>query len=150
MRLIQALRQHYPNIGVYTVTSGTLDEGHRRDIYAQRKALGLESHWLIIEDPLPAAALYARSDLFVRPTITDGDSVSVRECLYFGVPVLASNATKRPEACTLFKSRDFDDMLNNANAMLRNLNVHRLHTENAFSPDYSKELLRTYREICFE
>ncbi|WP_150306246.1 glycosyltransferase family 4 protein [Pseudomonas saliphila] len=40
--------------------------------------------------------------LFLRLTPTDGDSVSVREALYFGCPVIASNAAARPEGCMLY------------------------------------------------
>ncbi len=43
-----------------------------------------------------ARAVLAACDAFVRPTLADGDSVSVREALAFGVPVAATAVAPRP------------------------------------------------------
>jgi glycogen synthase len=56
-------------------------------------------------------ALMARSDVFVRPTLMDGDSISVREALSLGVPVVASNVGTRPEGALLFKAGDVDGLI---------------------------------------
>ena len=40
--------------------------------------------------------------LFIRATTTDGDSVSLREALYFGAPILASDVVPRPDGVMLF------------------------------------------------
>lgn len=40
--------------------------------------------------------------LFIRATTTDGDSVSLKEALYFGAPVLASDVVPRPKGVMLF------------------------------------------------
>ncbi|NOI95786.1 glycosyltransferase [Vibrio sp. T3Y01] len=42
----------------------------------------------------------------VRNTSTDGDSVSIREALYFNTPVLASDRAPRPEKVKLFSKDD--------------------------------------------
>jgi len=34
--------------------------------------------------------------VYLRPTLTDGDAVSIREALDAGVPVVASNVVRRP------------------------------------------------------
>lgn len=49
-------------------------------------------------------------DVFVRPTTTDGDALSVREALWYGVPAIASDAAKRPEGTIIFRTHDLDDM----------------------------------------
>lgn len=54
--------------------------------------------------------IIAKADLFVRPTITDGDALSVREALYFGVPCICSDCTIRPEGAVLFKTDDAADL----------------------------------------
>jgi len=41
-------------------------------------------------------------DLFVRPAMSDGASVSVEEALYFNVPVVASDIGSRPKKCILY------------------------------------------------
>ena len=48
------------------------------------------------------------ADLFVRPTITDGDALSVREAIWYGVPAIASDAVTRPERTILFPSRSLN------------------------------------------
>jgi glycosyltransferase involved in cell wall biosynthesis len=52
------------------------------------------------------AGVLKRADLFVRPTITDGDAVSIREALWYELPVVASDAVQRPEGVNVFKARD--------------------------------------------
>jgi glycosyltransferase involved in cell wall biosynthesis len=56
-------------------------------------------------------AVIASSDLFVRPTLQDADSVSVREALAMEVPVVASDTGTRPAGVTLFEKGNVDDMV---------------------------------------
>lgn len=55
--------------------------------------------------------LFKKVDLFLRPTLSDGDSISVREALYFGIPVIASDVCIRPEGVRLFKTGNADNCL---------------------------------------
>lgn len=110
--LLERLRESYPNLGLVTVISGRApDNDHREEIFRLRREKGLEDRWLILEQPFSAAALYAKSDLFLRATVSDGDSISVRECLSLGVPVVASDCVARPEGCFVFQSRDLNSLL---------------------------------------
>lgn len=110
-RMIGRIRKQYPDAGLYTVVSGTQDPECREKILRLRDELGLGGCWEIVEEPFHAVAVYQCSDLFVRPTITDGDSVSVRECLALGTPVVASDAVERPKECLLFTSEDLESLL---------------------------------------
>ena len=101
------------DIGIYTVISGSYENNNRKEILELRRKLGLEDHWLIIEEQFNSAALFAKTDIFIRPTLTDGDSVSIRECLYLGTRVLASDAVARPNGCLTFPCGDYD-MLSDA------------------------------------
>jgi glycosyltransferase involved in cell wall biosynthesis len=96
------------NIAMYTMISGCYDQDHRDEILSLHQ--GLSKNWLIVEEPFSCAALYKKTDLFVRPTTTDGDSVSIRECLALGVNVLASDAVPRPDGCHLYPTRDLDQL----------------------------------------
>jgi glycosyltransferase involved in cell wall biosynthesis len=53
----------------------------------------------------------ARSSVFVRPTLRDGDSISVREAKALGLPVVASNVGTRPEGTLLFEAGDVDGLV---------------------------------------
>lgn len=50
--------------------------------------------------------------LLVRPTTTDGDSVMIREALSFGLPVVTTNVTPRPEGCIVYTSGDLEMLIN--------------------------------------
>jgi hypothetical protein len=49
-------------------------------------------------------------DIFIRPTITDGDALSIKEALYMNIPTIASDCTVRPNDIVLFKTDDFNDL----------------------------------------
>ena len=55
-----------------------------------------------------ALALIAASDVFVRPTLADGDSVSVREAVALGRAVVASSVGTRPPEARLVPPGDVD------------------------------------------
>jgi len=72
---------------------------------------GLADRVLFVTEPLKeAASLWSLSDLVVRATNTDGNSLSVMEALSLGVPVVASDCVDRPEGAITFKNRSIDDL----------------------------------------
>lgn len=72
---------------------------------------GLGDRILFITEPLDeAASLWRVSDVFVRATNTDGNSLSVMEALSVGVPVVASDCVDRPEGVVTFATRNIDDL----------------------------------------
>jgi len=56
-----------------------------------------------LEHPV-ALGVMAACDLFVRPTLADGDAISVREALALGVRCVASDASARPSGVTCFET----------------------------------------------
>lgn len=141
------IRKKFPNCGIYTVVSGNYSEKHREDIFLKRQQNELDKDWMIIEEPFHAASLFSRSDLFIRPTITDGDSVSVRECLSLGVPVIASDAVFRPEGCVLFRNLDLSDLMEKAQEVLGNLSLYKEKVQDIQIGDASEEVLAVYKEV---
>lgn len=101
------------NIGlVFVVASNTerpqvLDE-YKTYIHENR----IEANILIWEENLSFVRLIQSSNLVLRTTNTDGDAISLREALYYGKPVIASDVVKRPAGTILFKSRDYMDLTN--------------------------------------
>ena len=59
-------------------------------------------------DHSAALAVISGADVFVRPTRSDGDALSVREALALGRRVVASAIGHRPPGCMLFPSGDAD------------------------------------------
>lgn len=64
--------------------------------------------------------LMKQCDLVLRPTNTDGDALTIREALYFGVPVIASDAVRRPTGTILFRNRDAKDLMCRTVDVLKN------------------------------
>lgn len=87
---------------------------------------GLVDRFLFLTHPVPeASSLWRISDLVIRATNTDGNSLTVLEALSVGVPVLASDCTLRPEGTLLFKTRNVDDLTEKVIEILTNLGQHK-------------------------
>jgi glycosyltransferase involved in cell wall biosynthesis len=87
-----------------------------------------------------ALELMARADVFVRPTYADGDSLSVREALALGLPVVASDAAPRPSGVTVCRSGDVGDLV----AKLSTVLAHPLASPPADAPVDIESLLAAY------
>jgi len=79
------------------------------------RALGDDLKVLVGASAVP---VIARSSLFLRPTRTDGDAVSVREALSLGVPVLASDVAPRPPGTVVYRQGDLEELTAKALALL--------------------------------
>jgi glycogen synthase len=96
------LRRTRPELGILVfgpgsdALAGELEKaGVREFVYG----LGELSH----ADALAAMAV---SDVFVRPTLADGDAISVREALALGVRTVASDVASRPAGTHIFTAGD--------------------------------------------
>lgn len=70
--------------------------------------LDLQENFLLLNENLSFVRLIEQADIVLRPTNTDGDALTVREALYLGKPIIASDIVNRPLGTILFKSRDID------------------------------------------
>jgi glycosyltransferase involved in cell wall biosynthesis len=111
MRLTRDLRVLQPNAGLIFVLPEAGLPQYLDACRTRLRAEGLDAHFLIHQGTLDFPTLLRRSDLLVRPTTTDGDSLSLREALFVGCRVLASDAVPRPEGVALFRNRDGADLL---------------------------------------
>jgi len=71
---------------------------------------GLKDNFLLTNENLSFVRLMEQSDIVLRPTNTDGDSLTVREAIYLEKTVIASDVVKRPAGTLLFRSRDVEDL----------------------------------------
>lgn len=147
------LEPRHPGLGCLVLGSGEDEAAARRRLAAE----GLDG-WVHLAGDLPhevCLALMARSDLFVRPTLADGDALSVREALALGVPVVASDVGTRPSGAALFPAGDLDALVA---AIDGALGVHSgpapldpvrrdPSRPDPARPDPGERLLRAYREV---
>ena len=81
--------------------------------------------------------LWKRNNVVLRPTLTVGDSLVVRETLIEGTTVIASDVVQKPNEVILFKSEDIDDLASKLMISLTNPNKsHNL--SDASKSNYSK------------
>jgi glycosyltransferase involved in cell wall biosynthesis len=110
LKLIQNLKTQFNNIGLIISINGGNEE-KISDLVNNVKP-EIKNNTLFILEELPNLKnIFLKSDVFIRPTNTDGDSVSVQEAIYYGTTAIASDAVPRPEECIVFKTRDLDDLI---------------------------------------
>ncbi|UCF79350.1 MAG: glycosyltransferase family 4 protein [Candidatus Eiseniibacteriota bacterium] len=104
------LRERFANVGMVLVLTRYGDASHEEALHRAIASEGLEGHVLVVRDLPDFISLLERSDVLLRSTLADGDSVSVREALFLGVPAVASDTPFRPEGVILFRRGDPGDM----------------------------------------
>jgi glycosyltransferase involved in cell wall biosynthesis len=104
IELLGQVRGRFPGAGLVLVGSGSLGEELRRR--AAEKPYG--EHVLLSGDVDRSVALrvIAASDLMLRTTLYDGDSIAVREAVHFGVPVVATDRAPRPAGVRVVPAQD--------------------------------------------
>jgi glycosyltransferase involved in cell wall biosynthesis len=117
VRAVSMLRRRHPGVGCLVMGSGenrdqaeafVAQQGLRNTIFLA----GDLEHELCLK-------LMSRCSVFVRPTFRDGDSISVREAMSVGVPVVASMVGTRPEGTLLFDAGDLDGLITQIENALR-------------------------------
>jgi glycosyltransferase involved in cell wall biosynthesis len=110
IRALAPVRERFPNAGLLLLGEGRL----RDDLQRQAALSSCQTHVLMPGD-VPhevALAAIARSDIFLRTTLYDGDSISVREALHYGTPVIASDNGLRPAGVHLIPKEDEAALMN--------------------------------------
>ena len=102
VRAMPRVLDRHPNAGLVIIGSGSLKMG--LDVPKE-----LREHVLVTGDMEHEIVLHLieRADALLRITDFDGDAISVREAIYLGTPVIASDNGMRPEGLFLIK-RPFD------------------------------------------
>jgi glycosyltransferase involved in cell wall biosynthesis len=139
MRALSELRKRLPHVGCVVMGGGEERAGAENLIDRE----GLRGNvWLVGDvDHDLCLRLIARSSVFVRPTYKDGDSISVREAVALGVPVVASNVGARPREALLFQPGDSEDLRSRIDVALGHAGDQRL--SNVYSESVNR-LLKLY------
>jgi glycogen synthase len=134
---IQELRKVHPNIGVVLMGPGS-------EMQAQIKDADQLSEHLCFTGPLSHDLVLntmRNLTVFVRPTYTDGDSISVREALALKIPVVASDAAYRPQRVLCFAKGNAHDFVEKLSRVLGDRSA---FTEDATMPDGSDNATRLF------
>jgi glycosyltransferase involved in cell wall biosynthesis len=106
---MESVRLDFPDAGLLIIGSGSIETELRGRIAGK----SCSPHILLAGDVPHPVTLNAikSSDVLLRTTRYDGDSVAVREALYFGVPVIATDNGMRPPGPTLIPIGDREELL---------------------------------------
>lgn len=119
MRKIKQLKNY--NIGFIFMLPQVLNEEYFEKMKSQIKEFGIEDDFIFINKKVELVPLFRYLDIFIRPTNTDGDALSIRESLFSGIPCIASDVVERPLGTITFKNRDIDDLFEKVIAVIGNL-----------------------------
>jgi len=99
--------------------------------YLKEQHIQPKDNILFISEPHPFIEILKLSDVFIRSTSTDGDSISVREALYYNKHVIASDCVSRPEGVILYKTGDAADLSDKIKTTITNSTGHHHNAEDA-------------------
>lgn len=104
IEVLGRVRESFPRAGLVLVGSGSLEDDLQRRIAAEPHG----EHVLLCGDVERQLTLrlIADSDVMLRTTLYDGDSISVREAVHFGVPVVATDRAPRPAGVRVVPAQD--------------------------------------------
>jgi glycosyltransferase involved in cell wall biosynthesis len=145
--LCTRLRHFYPKVGVIFALPDIGDHQYYDQLVRLISSKQIDDHFVFQHKPCQFYPILAKSDVFVRPTNTDGDAVSLREALFFNVPSVASNAVPRPEGTVLFETRDNEDLFRKVKNILDNYELYKTKLQAVTVKDNFEEILTVYRSM---
>ncbi len=144
------LKEIYPNIG-FIFSLGEIGNNKYFSLVKQKVANNkIENNFTFITETHQFSPLLLKSDVFVRPTNTDGDAISLREALYFKIPSVASDVINRPSGTILFRNRDGCDFFEKVRFVLKNYEENCQKLGSYKSIDFSKDLIQVYKQLLNE
>ncbi len=141
------LKQYYPKVGFVFCLPDIGDYEYFHKMKQKIAEKGIEDNFLFQTKPCQLYPILMKSDVFVRPTNTDGYGVSVGEAIYFKVPVVASNVCPRPEGTILFKSRDIDNFISKVKDVLDNYEQYKQRLKAIKIDDNFEKILKVYKKL---
>ena len=100
--------------------------------------LGLENTVLLYQNKGELWPFFKISNMFLRPSTTDGDSNALREALSFDLPCIASDVVLRPKGTIIYKAGNLESLIEEI------LNVYNGHVQiqyNNIEKDNAEKIL---------
>jgi hypothetical protein len=144
---MEQILQKFPNAGLLQIGSGSEEGFLHRCIRSKSYA----EHILLTGD-VPhetTLQLIEKADVLLRTTFYDGDAVSVREALFLGTPVIATDNKMRPAGVHLIPAPPEIEPL--CTAIEEQVKLGKLtHQENVNGWEHIEAILDIYQKLCPE
>jgi glycosyltransferase involved in cell wall biosynthesis len=143
LNVVAKLKKNFPNIGLVILLPQIILDDHYATLLDHCRNLEINNNVLFYTEPLECAIpIWKAADVYVRATMTDGDALSIRESLSMGTPVIASDASIRPDNTVVFKTGDQDSFYQTINQLLNNLEYYQNKiNSNSVKDNYEKIML---------
>lgn len=146
VEICSQLKAKYPEIGFLFCIPGVSEEhDYIIKIRSQIKALNLKNNFILITDAYQFYPILLKSNVFVRPTNSDGDAISIREAIHFKIPTVASDVVYRPTGTILFQNRNTDDFYNKVLEIILNNKKYVNELEKTNSNDDLNKITKLYQ-----
>jgi len=109
IKVVSKLKKHHPNIGLILIITTMENCQYLNHLLKTIKDLNIENNVLFLTGQKELWPILKKIDIFLRPTLWDGTSISLREAIYFNKTVVASNVCKRPPKTTVFDIKNEND-----------------------------------------
>lgn len=143
VRCLARWRRDLPRAGLVIVGSGSLEE----ELKVRIAGSPCREHVLLCGDLPHTVTLraMAEADVLLRTTLYDGDAISVREALWLGIPVVATDTGMRPPGVRLVALGDEEGLATAIQDCLRS--GKRPPQPAAVPPDNLAQVLELYQEL---
>ena len=149
IELCANLKSIYPQIGLVFCVPNIGDYDYFSKMKREIRDKNIENNFLFITQPLDEVyPIWQKSDIFVRPTVSDGDAVSLREALYLKTPSVASDVVPRPEGTILFKNRNMEDFVVRVKMAWDNYDYYKSKVESLEVENGLNKILEVYSSLA--
>lgn len=147
IELCKKLKKVHPNFGFVFMLPGINNEKYFKSLNDKLDEYGLRKNFMFFVKPVEFYPLLKMSDIFLRPTNTDGDAISIREALHLGIPSVASDCVARPNSTLLFKNRDTEDLNAVMLKLIGNLDQAKKELQQRKSKSALDEIISIYKGL---
>ncbi|MEY8764354.1 MULTISPECIES: glycosyltransferase family 4 protein [Clostridium] len=152
IELVNKFHQKNINVGFLFFISNISDRGYFDKLNKLICRYTINDNFMFINSKVELIAYIKEisdnsKDIFLRPTNTDGDAISIREALYLKIPVIASDVVQRPEGTILFKTRDIENLYNKTVHVIENYDLYKEKLGDIKIEDNSEKILDIYKKL---
>ena len=141
-KLFKRLKEKGIDVKMLMILIGEIASKDQLAIFNEIKQIvGSDSDFMISESIAAIDKVFSASKIYLRPTKTDGDSLSVREALSCGCNVVASNVSNRPDGTILYDG-SLDNMVEKTISVLSESQA-----VDYCDVDYYNDLIAFYNEV---
>jgi glycosyltransferase involved in cell wall biosynthesis len=141
------LKKEYHHIGLIFSLPSIKDYKYFEKLKQRIIKNKIENNFLFYTKPSQLYPIIMKSDLFVRPTNTDGDAISIREALYFKIPTVASDIVPRPEGTITFKNRNTEDFILKVKDLMNNYNYYKEKLKRSSAEKNAERIIELYKKL---